>query len=130
MVQLPGRISIRPLASFSNRNKTHTVSLRQDKMQVDQKFAYQTLRSQVNYKDVADIKINPENVQADPLTRTVTITTKKRQMYEIPIMDARDAMKLKQAIESQKSTALQKADSLANDNKSGRGTFSFSRLRR
>jgi len=101
MAQLPGRISIRPLAKFVNRPKTHSVQLRNDKIQVDIKYPYQTLRNQVDYKDVSSIHINMDDVGSNPLSRDVRIMTKNRQMYDIPNMDSVQAMKLKDAIETQ-----------------------------
>lgn len=129
MVQLPGRISIRPLAQYTNKPQTHSVSIKDNKLQVDQKFAYQSLRNQVDYKDVTDIRVSMDDRSFDPLTRNVTISTSKRQIYEIPEMDARQAVKLKEAIESQKNNAKIQSENVAK-NKDSSKVMSFSRFRR
>ena len=121
MAQLPGRISIRPLAKFVNKPKTHAVSLQNKKMQVDVKYEYQTLRNQIDYSDIQEIKVDmSDRLQQDPLSRTVKIRTKKRQYFEIPEMDSYKAIKLKEAIEMQKLKAKKIREQIQNKSSASR----------
>lgn len=129
MVKLPGRISIRPLAKYVNRPQTHCVSLQDNKIEVDQKFAYQSLRSKVDYKDIADIRVGMDDLHGNPLTRNVTITTTHRQIYEIPEMDTTQATQLKEALETQKNMATQRREEIQKKSAADR-SMSFSRYRR
>lgn len=114
MVQLPGRISIRPLAQFHNRPQTHKVALQDQKMQMSVKYPYQTLTNSIDYKDISNIKLGgSDNLQADPLSKNIVITTKHRQLFEIPEMETVQAMKLKEAIETQQTKQSQKREEIA-----------------
>ena len=117
------------MAQYTNKPQTHSVSIRDNKIQVDQKFAYQSLRSQVDYKDVTDIRVSVDDRTFDPMSRNVTISTAKRQIFEIPEMDTRQALKLKEAIESQRNNSKIQSSN-ASDNKDTSKVMSFSRFRR
>ena len=101
------KAGVRPLAKFTNQPKTHSVSLHKDKMQVNTQYAYQSLRNDVDYKNVASVKVSASDVR-DPLSRTVTITTKNRQLYEIPSMSTNDALKLKNNVDMYHGRASQR----------------------
>lgn len=131
MAQLPGRIQLRPLAQYTNRPKTHTVSLKNEKMGLSIKYPYQTLNNELNYKDINTIYVSgSDNLQSDPLTKNVTITTKTRQSYEIPEMETYQAMKLKDAIETQQSLSTKVRENISKKSDSSHHIGGFVKYRR
>ena len=129
MAQLPGRISITPLAKFQNKQKTHTVNIHDNNMQVDIKYTRQNIKKDVDYKNVRDVVVKMDDNWASPLTRNVTITTENRQIYEIPDMDTNAALKMKSEIETKRYHAS-KLDEKPEAKKTSSRTLPFSRYRR
>ncbi len=100
------RIS-RPMSQFHNTAGTHSVKVTDQNFRVDQQYSRQTLSNNVEYNNVQSVDIQRGDVMSNPLEKSVRITTKDRQVYEIPNMDSMQAMQLKDTIETQQKSFAQ-----------------------